>query len=224
MGEDFGHGLRSLLRQDPNIILVGEVRDEETAKVAIRASLTGLLVYSTIHSNSAPGAVTTLYNFNIPPFLLASTIVGVVAQRLMRAICDRCRVRYEPDPALLQQAGLCATGEASDVEDVDATEAGTAKAKGKKKGKKKNKPAAVEFWHGKGCDICYGTGYSGRVGIFEILNATQAMRLAISERAPESEIRRMAVEGGMRTLDDAGRAKVLAGVTTVEEFIRVLYQ
>jgi len=216
LGVDFGRGLRSLLRQDPNIILVGEVRDEETAKVAIRASLTGLLVYSTIHANSAPGAVTTLYNFNIPPFLLASTVVGVVAQRLMRTICPACRAPFEPDPALVQQAGLPAPGSPIGGEEEEGE-------KKKTKGKKKKVPV-VEYWHGRGCDACYGTGYSGRAGIFEILNATQAMRLAISERAPESEIRRMAVEGGMRTLADAGRAKVLEGVTTVEEFIRVLYQ
>ena len=214
LGIDFGRGLRSLLRQDPNIILVGEVRDEETAKVAIRASLTGLLVYSTIHSNSAPGAVTTLYNFNIEPFLLASTIVGVVAQRLMRTICPACRERQDPDPALVQQAGLPVNGSPIEPE-VEGKQAKT---------KKKKKGPTVEYWHGSGCDACYGTGYSGRAGIFEILSATQAMRLAISERAPEPEIRRMAIEGGMRTLADAGRAKVLKGVTTVEEFIRVLYQ
>ncbi len=214
LGVDFGRGLRSLLRQDPNIILVGEVRDEETAKVAIRASLTGLLVYSTIHANSAPGAVTTLYNFNIPPFLLASTIVGVVAQRLMRTICPNCREPHVPDPATVTQAGLPEAGSPIEPEEEGA----------KKKKSKKKKVPTVQYWHGRGCDACYGTGYSGRAGIFEILSATQAMRLAISERAPESEIRRMAVEGGMRTLADAGRAKVLAGVTSVEEFIRVLYQ
>jgi type II secretory ATPase GspE/PulE/Tfp pilus assembly ATPase PilB-like protein len=221
--------LRSLLRQDPNIILVGEIRDEETAKVAIRASLTGLLVYSTIHSNSAPGAVTTLYNFNIPPFLLASTVVGVVAQRLIRTICSRCRARHEPDPALLQQAGLPASGSSLDADEpapeAEAKKKKTkTKAKTKTKTKKKKKGPTVEYWHGRGCDECYGTGYSGRDGIFEILTATQSMRLAISERAPEPEIRRMAIEGGMRTLADAGRAKVLQGATTVEEFIRVLYQ
>ena len=196
IGMDFSSGLRALLRQDPNIILVGEIRDDETAKVAVRGSLTGLLVFSSIHANSAPGAVTTLYNFDIPPFLLATSIVGVVAQRLVRTICPHCREEYTPDKALLEQAGID-PGEGDD---------------------------AVTFFRGRGCDACYGTGYRGRTGIFEILNATEEMRQGISERAPEALIRDMAVEGGMRSLADSGRELVVRGETTVEEFIRVLYQ
>jgi type II secretory ATPase GspE/PulE/Tfp pilus assembly ATPase PilB-like protein len=198
LGMDFGSGLRALLRQDPNIILVGEVRDDETAKVAVRGSLTGLLVFSSIHANSAPGAVTTLYNFDIPPFLLATSIVGVIAQRLVRTICPTCRETYTPEPALLAQAGI---------------EVGT--------GKGKN---AQKFFRGRGCDACYGTGYRGRRGIFEILDITEEIRHAISERAAEADIRKMAIESGMKTLADRGRQRVLEGVTTVEEFIRVLYQ
>ena len=200
LGLDFSSGLRSLLRQDPNIILIGEIRDDETAKVAVRGSLTGLLVFSSIHANSAPGAVTTLYNFDIPPFLLATSIVGVIAQRLVRTICSSCREPYEPTAASLAQAGIdpAATG-----------------GKGKK---------AQRFFRGRGCDACYGTGYRGRSGIFEILEINEEIRLAISERAPEAEIRAMAAAAGMKTLADRGRARVLAGQTTVEEFIRVLYQ
>jgi len=198
LGMDFSSGLRALLRQDPNIILIGEVRDDETAKVAVRGSLTGLLVFSSVHANSAPGAITTLYNFDIPPFLLATSIVGVIAQRLVRTICASCRQSYEPAAALLQQAGI----------EV-------------KPGKGKN---AQRFFRGRGCDSCYGTGYRGRSGIFEILDVSEEIRKAISERMPEATIREMAIEGGMTTLADRGRARVLGGHTTVEEFIRVLYQ
>jgi type II secretory ATPase GspE/PulE/Tfp pilus assembly ATPase PilB-like protein len=198
LGLDFSSGLRALLRQDPNIILIGEIRDDETAKVAVRGSLTGLLVFSSIHANSAAGAVTTLYNFDIPPFLLATSLVGIVAQRLVRTICPSCRESYEPEAAQLAQAGI---------------EVKPGKGKG-----------AQKFFRGRGCDSCYGTGYRGRSGIFEILDISQDMRQAISERLPEATIREMAIAGGMQTLSDRGRARVLRGETTVEEFIRVLYQ
>jgi type II secretory ATPase GspE/PulE/Tfp pilus assembly ATPase PilB-like protein len=215
-GLDFSAGLRALLRQDPNIILVGEIRDDETAKVALRGSLTGLLVYSSIHANSAPGAVTTLYNFDIPPFLLATSLVGAVAQRLVRTICESCREQYVPEPALLRQAGLIGNEPAKPT----AT---------KSRSKKKTtaaKPAEPEqiYFRGRGCDECYGTGYRGRTGIFEILDVNEEMRQAISERAPEAELRRLAIEQGMQTLTDRGRVRVNRGETTVDEFIRVLYQ
>ncbi len=218
IGLDFSSGLRALLRQDPNIILVGEIRDDETAKVAVRGSLTGLLVYSSIHANSAPGAVTTLYNFDIPPFLLATSLVGVVAQRLVRTICESCREQYEPDPALLKQAGLI--GEAAPPNPKQ-----TSKGR-KKKTTTKKAPAKPEqvYWRGRGCDECYGTGYRGRTGIFEILDVNEAMRQSISERAPEAELRRLAIENGMHTLAARGRVRVNRGETSVDEFIRVLYQ
>ena len=220
-GLDFSAGLRALLRQDPNIILVGEIRDDETAKVAVRGSLTGLLVYSSIHANSAPGAVTTLYNFDIPPFLLATSLVGAVAQRLVRTICESCREQYEPDPALLRQAGLI--GEESPKPSKPAP------AKGRKKKTTAAKPAETAepeqiYFRGRGCDECYGTGYRGRTGIFEILDVNEEMRQAISERAPEAELRRLAIEQGMQTLAQRGRVRVNRGETTVDEFIRVLYQ
>lgn len=217
-GMDFSSGLRALLRQDPNIILVGEIRDDETAKVAVRGSLTGLLVYSSIHANSAPGAVTTLYNFDIPPFLLATSLVGVVAQRLVRTICESCREQYEPDPALLRQAGLIG-------EPAPKPKPTPAKAQGKKKTtrSKASQPDQI-YWRGGGCDECYGTGYRGRTGIFEILDLNEEMRQAISERSPEAELRRLAIENGMLTLVERGRVRVNRGETTVDEFIRVLYQ
>jgi len=224
IGLDFARGLRALMRQDPNIILVGEIRDEETAKVAVRASLTGLLVLSTIHANSAPGAITTLYNFNIAPFLLATSLVGVVAQRLVRTICPECREKVAIDPEVLDQAGLTEAwlkehgylvAPAPDPEPAEGE---------KPKRRRKKKPVRPTFYRGKGCDACFGTGHLGRRGIFEILDVTDAMRLAISERKPESTLREMALEQGMRTLADAGRHKVVAGETSVEEFIRVLYQ
>ena len=225
IGLDFARGLRALMRQDPNIILVGEIRDEETAKVAVRASLTGLLVLSTIHANSAPGAITTLYNFNIAPFLLATSLVGVVAQRLVRTICPDCRGTVEPDPELLKQSGitdewLIANGY------LEAPPAEPKPVEGEKPKRSRRKKASVRpvFHRGAGCDSCFGTGHLGRRGIFEILDVTDEMRLAISERRPESILREMAAERGMRTLADAGRHKVLSGDTSVEEFIRVLYQ
>jgi len=219
IGLDFSAGLRALLRQDPNIILVGEIRDDETAKVAVRGSLTGLLVYSSIHANSAAGAITTLYNFDIPPFLLATSLVGVVAQRLVRSICEDCREQYDPDPALLAQAGF-------EVEPVVETPPPKPKSRAKAKAKKTEEPAEepTVYYRGRGCDNCYGTGYRGRTGIFEILDISEKMRQLISERAPEVALKELAVEGGMQTLADRGRVRVRRGETTVEEFIRVLYQ
>ncbi|MCO4769846.1 MAG: type II/IV secretion system protein [Deltaproteobacteria bacterium] len=228
IGLDFAKGLRALMRQDPNIILVGEIRDEETAKVAVRASLTGLLVLSTIHANSATGAVTTLYNFNIAPFLLATSLVGVVAQRLVRTICSECREVFEPEPQTLNQAGLTdewltANGYLVEV----AAEPAPEPAEGEKPKRRRKKKPVVQrpvFHRGRGCDACFGTGYLGRRGIFEILDVTDDMRLAISERKPESLLKQMALDSGMRTLADAGRHRVVSGETTVEEFVRVLYQ
>ena len=213
-GLDFGAGLRALLRQDPNIIMVGEVRDEETAKVAVRSSLTGLLVFSTIHANSAPGAVTTLYNFNIPPFLLATSLVGVIAQRLVRTICEHCKQLAQPDNALILQAGFVLPEEPEPPAEGDKPK--------RKRAAKQAEP--LVFHEGKGCDRCYGTGYAGRTAIFEILSVTEPMRHAITERAPEADIREMAIEGGMSTLVERGRRLVSEGRTSLQEFVRVLYQ
>ena len=215
IGVTFSMGLRSLLRHDPNIILVGEVRDDETAKVAVRASLTGLLVLSTIHANSAPGAVTTLYNFNIPPFLLATSLVGVIAQRLVRTICTACKAVHEPPEALLRQAGFLPE---------KAPEAAADDAPKPKSRSRKKAPALPTFYKGTGCDACYGTGFAGRMGIFEILDVNEEMRKAITERKPEARLREMAIAGGMRTLSSRGRHLIETGETTIDEFIRVLYQ
>jgi type II secretory ATPase GspE/PulE/Tfp pilus assembly ATPase PilB-like protein len=221
IGLDFSSGLRALLRQDPNIILVGEIRDDETAKVAVRGSLTGLLVYSSIHANSAPGAITTLYNFDIPPFLLATSLVGVVAQRLIRTICEDCREEYDPDPALLEQAGFPPPPAAAKPKPKPKSRA---KGRSKKAAAPEPEEEAPIYFRGRGCDNCYGTGYRGRTGIFEILNLDEEMRHSISERAPEAALRKMAIEAGMQTLTHRGRVRVNRGETTVEEFIRVLYQ
>jgi len=216
IGMDFSAGLRALLRQDPNIILVGEIRDFETAKVAIRGSLTGLLVYSSIHANSAPGAVTTLYNFNIAPFLLATSLVGVVAQRLVRTICNDCAHEYEPEASALEQAALPLAGTLVDEYGV-AWE-----------GEEGEEPPEgvhpIKYMRGAGCDACYGTGYAGRTAIFEIMDIDEEMRRAISDRAPEETLRQLALANGMDTLRDSGRRLVVEGDTTIEEFGRVLYQ
>ena len=231
IGLDFATGLRALMRQDPNIILVGEVRDEETAKVAVRASLTGLLVFTTIHANSAAGAITTLYNFKIPPFLLATSLVGVVSQRLLRTICPDCREEHVPEPKILAQTGitdewLIANGylEAPEAEPEPAPEVPADEKPKRRRRAKKKLPVRPSFFRGAGCDSCFGTGHLGRRGIFEILDVTEEMRLAISEQMPESALREMALAGGMRSLADSGRHKVVTGETTLDEFIRVLYQ
>jgi type IV pilus assembly protein PilB len=191
VGLTFAAALRSFLRQDPDIIMVGEVRDVETAQIAIQASLTGHLVLSTLHTNDAPGAVTRLIDMGLEPFLIASTLEAVIAQRLVRRICRKCRTAYEPSDTLLAQLG---------INPVDIGDR--------------------EFFYGRGCDNCNQTGYRGRMGIFEFLRATDTIRDLIMQRAPTLVFKQKAIEQGMRTLREDGLRAIFDGETTLEEVIK----
>jgi len=190
-GLTFASALRAFLRQDPDVIMVGEIRDTETAQVAIQASLTGHLVMSTLHTNDAPAALTRLLDLGVEPFLLASTVEAVLAQRLVRRICPHCRTAYAPPPELLAQLDL-------------AAESGGHR----------------QFFHGRGCRQCGQTGYRGRIGIYEWLGMTEPLRELVAQKAPALLIRQQAREQGMRSLRDDGRRAVLRGATTVEEIIQ----
>jgi len=192
IGLTFAMGLRHILRQDPNVVMVGEIRDTETAEIAIRASLTGHLVFSTLHTNDAPSAFTRLIDMGIEPFLVASSVEAVMAQRLIRTICPHCKTEQKVDREYLQKIGF-------PEEDI----------------------ATAKVWHGVGCEECRQLGYQGRKGIYELLLVTEALRPLIMNRAPATTIAARAMEGGMRTLRTDGWNKVKAGVTTIEEVLRV---
>ncbi len=190
-GLTFANGLRHILRQDPDVIMVGEMRDDETVDVAIRAALTGHLVFSTLHTNDAAGAVPRLTDMGVAPFLLASALLLVVSQRLVRSICNSCKEEAEPDPALLRRLGL-------------QTDGGD----------------QLKFYRGKGCDKCGNTGYRGRIGIFELLRVGPEMTPLILEKADSGSIQRAARAQGMRTMLEDGIRKALRGTTTLEEVAR----
>jgi len=190
-GLTFANGLRHILRQDPDVIMVGEMRDDETVDVAIRAALTGHLVFSTLHTNDAAGAVPRLTDMGVAPFLLASALLLVVSQRLVRSICNSCKEEAEPDPVLLRRLGLQADGENQ-----------------------------LKFYHGKGCDKCGHSGYRGRIGIFELLRVGPEMTPLILEKADSGSIQRAARAQGMRTMLEDGIRKALRGTTTLEEVAR----
>ncbi len=192
VGMTFASGLRAFLRQDPDIIMVGEIRDFETAEIAIRASLTGHLVLSTVHTNTAAATVTRLINMEIEPFLIASTLLVVSSQRLVRKICESCKVPYQPEKALLYELS-------PNPEEVFK---------------------GVTFYKGTGCKNCHGTGYKGRIGLFEVLPVTKRIRELILEKAPTHIIEKAAIEEGMLTLRESGIRKIKAGVTTPEEIIK----
>ncbi|MEW6301549.1 MAG: type II secretion system ATPase GspE, partial [Thermodesulfobacteriota bacterium] len=189
----FAAGLRSILRQDPDVIMVGEIRDVETAEIAIQAALTGHLVFSTLHTNDSFGAVSRLVDMGIEPFLISSSLLGVMAQRLVRRVCAACRQAYTPEEPEIVQLGLT--------------------------------PAAVAgrpfYRPGAGCEACRAKGYRGRTGIHELLLFTDDVRAQVMQRADAASLRRAAVARGMPTLRDDGAEKVLAGVTAVEEVLRV---
>ena len=191
----FAQGLRHILRQDPDKVLVGEIRDYETAEMAIHTSLTGHLVFSTLHTNDAPGAITRLIDMNVEPYLVASTVEGVIAQRLARRVCKVCCEMHSPD--MQELAGLMGNGKGTTISsDLKI-------------------PRAV------GCKECRGRGYKGRIGIFEVLLMTDEIRSMALKQASTSEIRRLAVQMGMKGLREDGWRKVAAGLTTVDEVIRL---
>ena len=190
IGMTFAAALRAMLRQAPNIIMVGEIRDVETASIAINASLTGHLVFSTLHTNDAPSAITRLVDMGVKPFLVSSSIRAVLAQRLIRKICPDCKEPYTPTESELRSLNL-----------------------------REDKLAEARFARGRGCDRCRGTGYRGRAGIFEIFTVDDEIRHLINENAPVSKIRQRARDLGMRTLREDGIRKVVAGLTTPEEVI-----
>jgi type II secretory ATPase GspE/PulE/Tfp pilus assembly ATPase PilB-like protein len=192
IGLTFAMGLRHILRQDPNVIMVGEIRDLETAEIAIRASLTGHLVFSTLHTNDAPSAFTRLIDMGIEPFLVASSVEAVLAQRLVRTICPKCIAEQKVEPAYLKRVGF-----------------------------PENEIATAKFWKGAGCEDCRQFGYQGRMGIYELLFMDEDIRTLVLTRASSSAIAAKAMENGMKTLRNDGWKKVKAAKTTIEEVIRV---
>lgn len=192
-GVTFASALRAFLRQDPDIIMVGEIRDHETAQIAVEAALTGHLVLSTLHTNDAPSAATRLIEMGIEPFLVASAVVGVLAQRLARTICSVCKEPYVPPREALKDIGLAYTEE------------------------------EIVFYKGRGCEVCKGTGYKGRTGIHELLIISDAAREVILRRGSANEIKRAVLEEGFKTLQDDAIRKVLEGIISVEEALRVVF-
>jgi type IV pilus assembly protein PilB len=191
IGLNFAAALRSFLRQDPNIILVGEIRDFETAEIAVKAALTGHLVLSTLHTNDAPSTINRLMNMGIEPFLVASSLNLVCAQRLVRRVCANCKVEEPLPPNALEQIGFSADDARS-----------------------------VKPYKGAGCEKCNKTGYKGRVGLYEVMEITDELRELILVGASALELRRKAVEEGMITLRGSGLRKIKLGVTSVEEVLR----
>ena len=189
-GLTFAKGLRAILRHDPDVVLIGEIRDRETADIAVQASLTGHLVFSTLHTNDAPGAITRLIDMGVEPFLVASSLETVVAQRLVRLICQKCKQTIP-----IQDAERIRSEFGSDLPDA--------------------------LYHGKGCSACSGTGYRGRKGIFEIMPITDELRAHVTENASARVIRKTAINQGMKSLREDGWRLVKAGLTTVEEVLRV---
>ena len=191
IGLTFASGLRHIVRQDPDVIMVGEIRDSETADIAIHAALTGHLVLSTVHTNDAAGAITRLIDMGIEPFLVASSLIGVVAQRLVRTLCPRCKRPYQPTP-----------------EQLESFELGSESAN------------ALTLYEPGECEFCR-KGYLGRIGVFELLRVDEEVRRQVLDKSSSAQIKQRAVEKGMRTLLGDGRERALSGVTTLEEVMRV---
>jgi len=191
-GLTFASALRSILRQDPDVIMIGEIRDFDTVDIAIKSALTGHLVLSTLHTTTAPGSVVRLINMGCEPFLISASLIAIVAQRLIRKLCPKCREAYKPGEALCQKLGI----------DI-------------------NKIKNTSFYKAKGCRTCLHTGFSGRIGICETLVMTPAIRDLVFKRARENEVKETARREGMRTLREDGISKVLLGLTSLEEVLRV---
>lgn len=192
IGLTFAAGLRSILRQDPDVILVGEIRDMETAEMAIQASLTGHLVFATLHTNDSAGAITRLINMGIEPFLVTSSTIAIMAQRLVRRVCDACKIEYVPEAESLRELGVA-----------------------------EHDMMGVTAWQAVGCDRCLQRGYFGRLGIFELLTMTPHIQELVLNGADSNVVKREARKQGMRTLREDGATKVFSGKTTIEEVMRV---
>jgi type IV pilus assembly protein PilB len=192
IGMTFARIIRAMLRQNPNILLVGEIRDLETAETAIQASLTGHLVFSTLHTNDAPSAITRLVDIGIQPFLVASSVLAIMAQRLVRKVCPKCKVRYEPPAHILAGLGL-----------------------------RPELAKKANFMKGKGCNNCNKKGYRGRMGIFELMTLTTQVREMTFKGESTQVIRKMARKQGMRTLFEDGIIKAIKGQTTLDEVLRI---
>ncbi len=192
IGLTFAKGLRSIVRQDPDIILVGEIRDKETAEIAIQSALTGHLLFSTLHTNDAPGAITRLLDMGVENFLLSSTLLGVLAQRLVRVICANCKEVTVPEKRLIRSMGV----DPDQVKDI-------------------------VFYKGRGCELCRGTGFRGRTAIFEYLGVDDDIRREIVANASTEKIKDLAIRKGMITLRQDGWKKVVQGITTIQEVLRV---
>jgi type II secretory ATPase GspE/PulE/Tfp pilus assembly ATPase PilB-like protein len=194
VGLSFASALRSILRQDPDVVLIGEIRDKETAQIATQASLTGHLVLSTIHTNSAPATITRLLDMGIEPFLIASTLVCVISQRLVRRLCPKCKAVYEPSKEMLGRIGLTA---------ADAQ--------------------SITFYQPVGCEECLKTGYRGRLPVFEIMEVTDKVARLIVQRVDASIIAQEALASGMTSLGTDGVRNIKAGLTSIEEVLAVAY-
>jgi type IV pilus assembly protein PilB len=221
----FANGLKAILRQDPDVILVGEIRDTETAEIAIQSALTGHLVLSSLHAIDAPGVLQRLMDMRIEGFLISSSVVGVVAQRLMRRICEHCRTPHEPtfeELTLHNQLSQMNQGAPVPTAPVSETPAPSISLPGQRT-KPNIRPSAPQFFKGTGCNHCAGTGYHGRLGVFEVLNMTDGVRRLIADRATQREIRDQAVSDGMVTMRQDAVAKVDLGITTMAELIRSVY-
>ena len=196
-GLNFANGLRSILRQDPNIIMVGEIRDSEAAGIAVNTALTGHLVLSTLHTNDAATTLPRLLDMKIEPYLIASTVNIAIGQRLVRRICNECKIQRQPTEIELKSL-------ANALPQIGKT-------------------TGLTFYEGKGCKVCNKTGYKGRVGIHEVLSIDNPIREAILRKAPASEIRDIAIKQGMVTILEDGFNKAKEGITTIEEILRMLY-
>jgi len=194
IGLTFAAALRSILRHDPDIIMIGEMRDRETAEIAIQAALTGHLVFSTLHTNDAPAGVTRMVDMGIEPYLVAATVLGILAQRLVRTVCEACAEDVRPPADVVAQV-------AAGQPDIP-------------------KPR-FRRGRGVGCDACAGTGYRGRTGLYELMRVSEELRERIVQHAPLAEIRALAQAQGMAPLRAAGWAKACAGISTLEEVLRV---
>jgi type II secretory ATPase GspE/PulE/Tfp pilus assembly ATPase PilB-like protein len=199
IGFTFASGLRSILRQDPDIIMIGEIRDYETADMAVHSALTGHIVLSTLHTNDAAGAIPRLIDMKIEPFLVNSSINCVVAQRLCRRICEACREPLE----------------------IEMGEKELTENELKNLPPKEKKPDKLQFFHGKGCDNCSGTGYRGRIGIYEVFNLTNDIKEMVAKRASGTELGEQAIKNGMTTMKQDGVLKAAEGLTSLEEVWRV---